>query len=34
AARLASAAESVAACADAVRAVDAELAERICRWTG
>jgi uncharacterized protein (DUF3084 family) len=34
AARLASAAESVAACADAVRAVDSDLAERICRWTG
>ena len=34
AARLASAAESVAACADAVRAVDTELADRMCRWTG
>ncbi|HTF46792.1 MAG TPA: hypothetical protein VK735_05020 [Pseudonocardia sp.] len=34
AARLASAAESVAACADAVRTVDAELVERMCRWVG
>jgi hypothetical protein len=34
AARLASAAESVAACTDAVRAVDTELADRMCRWTG
>ena len=34
AARLASAAESVAACAEAVRAVDADVAERICRWPG
>jgi hypothetical protein len=33
AARLASAAESVSACADAVRAVDTALAERMCRWT-
>jgi hypothetical protein len=33
AARLTSAAESVSACADAVRAVDTALAERMCRWT-
>ena len=30
--RLASAAESVAACADAVRVVDTELADRMTRW--
>jgi hypothetical protein len=34
AARLASAAESMVACAADMRGVDVELAERICRWYG
>lgn len=33
-ARLASAAESMFACAADMRGVDVELAERICRWSG